>query len=240
MLSLRIYFEFMVKLSRQLVKEIIDWDVENWKHTLNYWNALSFVHEQPLKCLELGGRRGGMSLWLATLGHHVICSDIENPQDTAMPHHTLFQFEGTIEYAAINAIEIPYENEFDLIVFKSIMGGVSRNGNDHLQQQCVDACYKALKPGGVLLFAENTTASCLHQFARKRFVKHGNSWNYLKLNNVPKLFASWSKYECKTIGFWGTFGRTERQRTFLGKIDRVVHYFIPKKYRYIAYGKAIK
>jgi len=229
-----------MSLTKKFIREVIEWDVENWQHALKYWNSLSIVHDKPLKCLELGSRRGGLSLWLANLGHYVICSDIENPQAVAKVHHAQYKLKGTIDYVAVDAVNNSYDNEFDLIVFKSIMGVVSRAGKDHLKQQFINSCYKALKKDGVLLFAENIKSSCFHQFARKRFMKHGKQWNYLDVNTIPSLFAEWKTYEYKTIGFLGTFGRTERQRTLLGKLDRIFHWLIPKKKRYIVYGMAVK
>jgi len=227
-------------LNKGFIAEVIEWDVENWQYALKYWNNLSVVNGKPLKCLELGARRGGLSLWLATIGHDVVCSDIENPKKIAQAHHAKFELKGKINYEAVNALETNYENEFDIIVFKSIIGGVSRNGQYQLQQRFIDSCYRSLKDGGTLLFAENVKASSFHQFARKRFVKHGTSWNYLDIKDIPSFFTRWKSYEYKTIGFLGTFGRTEKQRVILGKIDRLLHYFIPKNKRYIVYGKAVK
>lgn len=222
------------------MNDIVEWDVENWKHALLFWDAQLPDKEGPLKCLELGGRRGGGTLWLASKGHDVVCSDLENPEVHAQTLHSKYQLTGAISYEAINATEIPYENEFDLIVIKSIIGGVSHSGQDALQQKLIDNCYSALKPGGKLLFAENLEASFLHRFARKRFVKWGNAWNYLKIDNVERLFSDWAVCNYRTAGFFGAFGRSEKQRNFLGKLDRFLQPLIPCKMRYIVYGVAVK
>lgn len=75
--------------------------------------------------------------------------------------------ENLITYQDIDATQIPYENEFDIIVFKSIIGGIGRNDNKEIQQLVFNQIYKALKPGGQLLFAENLSASPLHRFFSK-------------------------------------------------------------------------
>lgn len=227
-------------LMKHFITDIIEWDVENWQHALLFWEKQLPNDDQPLKCLELGGRRGGPSLWLASKGYEVVCSDLENPEKHATKLHSGYDLKGTICYEAISAVDVHYENEFDIIVIKSIIGGISRSGQDELQQKIIDECYKALKPGGKLLFAENLEASALHRFARNKFVKWGEEWNYLKFKNVPKLFTNWNKVHFETIGFLGAFGRSEKQRSFLGKVDKVLKPVTPKKLRYVVYGVAVK
>jgi len=229
-----------MELNKQFIEQIIEWDIENWQHALLYWDRCDLLKKKTLQCLELGARRGGISLWLATKGHNVLCTDLENPEKTAKRSHETHQFSGEINYSAIDALAIPEDMFFDIIIFKSIVGGVSRSGHDEYQQLFFDSCYRALKPGGVLLFAENTSGSFLHRFFRKRFVRWGNDWNYLQIKNLPSLLSKYKKVDYKTVGFLGNFGRTEKQRRFLGKIDRLIHPFIPKKMRYIVYGMAIK
>lgn len=230
----------MMTLTKNFIADIIEWDVENWQHALLFWEKQLSNDKGALKCLELGGRRGGVSLWLASKGYEVICSDLENPEENAKEIHSKYKLPGIIHYEAINAVNIPYEKEFDVIVIKSIIGGVSRSGQDELQQKLIDECYKALKPGGKLLFAENLEASALHRFARKKFVKWGGEWNYLKLKNVPKLFSKWKSMQFETIGYFAAFGRSEKQRNLLGKIDDIFKFVIPENCRYIAFGVAIK
>ena len=157
------------KTSPEAIQQFVEWDVVNWAKAIRFWeDKIDF--KTDFKCLELGSNRGGLSLWLGMKGVDVICSDLENPQSIAKALHGKYE-QLKINYEAINALEIPYENEFDLIVFKSVLGGASRGGNQGNKQLVMDQIYKALKPGGKLLFAENLMASDLHQFFRKQFVK---------------------------------------------------------------------
>lgn len=227
-------------LTKNFIADIIEWDVENWQHALFFWEKQLPDNNQQLKCLELGGRSGGPSLWLASKGYEVICSDLENPEENAKKLHSKYDLSGTIRYEAISATDVPYKNELDIIVIKSIIGGISRSGHDELQQKVIDECYKALKPGGKLLFAENLEASAFHRSARKKFTKWGGEWNYLKFKNVPQLFSHWKKVHFETVGFLATFGRSEKQRRFLGKIDKLLKPITPKKLRYVVYGVAEK
>jgi len=221
--------------------DILAWDTVNWSKALNFWKKNVPSDKAGLKCLELGGNEGGLSLWLASLDHSVICSDLENPHKTASKLHDKFpELQSKIEYQAIDALKIPFENEFDIIVFKSILGGISRDGQDEKKKEVIDQIYKALKPGGKLLFAENLEASSLHIFFRKKFVKWGAAWNYLRLNEVSALFSNFSDLSYGTAGFLGTFGRSEKQRQLLGYLDHVIEKLLPKKSCYIVYGVAKK
>jgi 2-polyprenyl-3-methyl-5-hydroxy-6-metoxy-1,4-benzoquinol methylase len=163
----------------------------------------------------VGSNHGGLSLWLAQKGHQVICSDLDNPKSKAIKSHEKYD-NLNISYQAVNALDIPYENEFDIIVFKSILGGVSRGGNQKNKKAALEQIYKALKPGGKLLFAENLTASKMHQFLRKHFIKWGADWNYLHIDEMEGLFSDFKKINYKTVGFFGAFGRSESQRRLLG------------------------
>jgi SAM-dependent methyltransferase len=221
-----------------LTKDIIGWDVVNWGRALKFWSK--YLNDIDYKCLELGSHKGGLSLWLAMNGYEVICSDLEPPDVDTINLHKNYNIPGKISYAKINALNIPYRNYFDVIIFKSILGGISRNNNDELKKKTLDEIHKSLKPNGFLLFAENLEASHIHQILRKKFVKWGSNWNYLKVKEIEQIFSSYSKVEYFTTGFFGAFGRSEIQRDVLGRIDGMFEGFIPKNKRYIVIGVAFK
>ncbi len=61
------------------LRDFIEWDISNWSRVLEYWeNNTSIILEQA-KALEVGGRHGGLSLWLAQKDVNVLCSDLEGP-----------------------------------------------------------------------------------------------------------------------------------------------------------------
>jgi SAM-dependent methyltransferase len=220
----------------ELTQDIFEWDILNWSKALDFWTKEIDIKDKNFKCLELGGRRGGLSLWLAMNNNSVICSDLESPEEIATKLHTKYNCTDKIEYQSICATDIPYENEFDIVVFKSIMGGISGNGQDHLKKQMIDQIYKSLKPNGKLLFAENLESSFIHKGFRKTFIKWGERWNYLKHDEIKHVFSSFDNVKFKTVGFFGTFGRSESQRNFLSKLDNVVTKVVPKSKRYILFG----
>lgn len=228
-----------MKKKTPTLHEFIDWDIVNWSKAIPFWEKHASLNQKQLKCLELGSNLGGLSLWLAQKGHQVICSDLENPEKKVKSTHEKYS-DFPISYQAINALEISYKNEFDIIIFKSILGGVSRGGNQKNKKATLREIHKALKPGGKLLFAENLTASKMHQFFRKHFIKWGADWNYLRMDEVDWLFSDFNKLNYKTVGFVGAFGRSEGQRYLLGKIDSVIESTLGNKFKYILIGVAEK
>lgn len=226
-------------MTQEVVKDIIKWDILNWSKALDFWSAHKDIKNKGFNCLELGGREGGLSLWLAMNGNDVVCSDLESPKEEAFQIHKKYGCFKRITYQSIDATNIPYENYFDVIAFKSILGGISRNNND-LKKQTIQEIHKALKHNGVLLFAENLEASFIHKFFRRHFVPWGNKWNYLSMHEITEVFSFFTKVRYQTVGFFAAFGRNEKQRIVLGKFDRILGKLIPIKIRYILIGIAEK
>jgi SAM-dependent methyltransferase len=230
----------MEKNEQILIKDIVEWDVENWKKALNFWGEKVSIFQGGLSCLELGAGRGGLSLWLALHGNDVICSDLISPKKHACELHQKYYLPGNITYEAIDATNIPYRDEFDIVIFKSILGGISRNHKDELKRKVIGEIYKALKPGGRLLFAENLSSSCFHRLFRKLFVRWGREWNYLKYGEISEMLSDFTHVDFFTTGFLGAWGRTERQRAFLAKLDNKILCVVPESKRYIVIGIAEK
>jgi SAM-dependent methyltransferase len=227
-------------MDKQLVTDIIQWDVRNWSAALDYWEH-NVDWSRVRNCLELGGRDGGLSLWLALKNLHVICSDVEDNRARAQHYHQKHAFTGSIDYAVVDALDMPYENQFDLIAFKSVLGGVGRDGRKDRQQAAVDQIHKALKPGGQLLFMENLVASPLHSFVRRKFVRWGNSWRYVTLLEMREFLRDFQDVRMGTTGVLGTFGRTERQRDVLARVDQaLLNRLTPARWQYLVFGIAEK
>ena len=216
-------------------KDILAWDIRNWSRALKYWEK--FVQPtKKLKCLELGAHKGGISLWLASKGHEVVCSDIDDVNEEVKKFHKQFQMNGTISYEKIDATSIPYENYFDIIILKSVLGGVGRQANTDKVHLAIAEIHKALSSGGVFLFAENLNGTKLHVIIResvKTWVK--NNWNYLKLKDIKNLFKKFKEFNYKTTGFLGAFGFYEPIRNIFGVFDALLN-FLPGNWHYIIYG----
>lgn len=220
-------------------KDIIGWDVKNWSRALLFWEKF-VTTDKKLTCLEIGANKGGITLWLASKGHHVICNDIHPVTEEIRKNHNSFDFPGKIEYNSFDAAQIPYENHFDVIVLKSVLGGIGRAGRNDRIEACIHEIHKALKPGGIFLFAENLQGSSLHKFFRKKFISWSHNWNYIQRAQLEKYLECFKKTEIHTSGFAGAFGFNETSRNILGNIDSVLLNKLPSSFHYIIYGYAIK
>jgi len=227
-------------MTDKLKKDIIQWDVQSWSKALTYWDQ-NINWNNIQNGLELGGRQGGLSLWLALKGVTVVCSDLKAVKNSSKPLHERYDLNKFITYEDIDATDIPYENHFDIIVFKSIIGGIGKNNNYEIQLKVFKEIHKALKPGGKLLFAENLIASSFHQRLRKKFVNWGNSWRYVSIQEMKDFLVIFSFSDIKTTGILATFGRNENQRNLLSAMDKLVFNKVcPAKWNYISYGIAEK
>ncbi len=224
-----------------LIGDIIEWDIKNWSTSLDFWNQKSSLNLKNGYALELGGRNGGISLWLAAKGCRVVCSDLTGPTDHARTLHDSYGVSHLIEYNNVDATDIPYEDDsFEVVTFKSVLGGVGSHNNKEAQRQAMKEIHRVLKPGGELLFAENLAASPIHKVLRKKFVSWGKKWRYPSIHEMNEFLEDFSQVHHLTRGFMGSFGRTERQRNLLASVDSVFHRMIPEQWKYIMMGVAKK
>ncbi len=220
-----------------LVKDILVWDVRTWSVAVDFWEDSLPQGNSRLTCLEIGAGPGGPSLWLALKGHTVVCSNLANTQAMAEPLHEKYGVTENIEYRDIDVTDVPYENHFDVVIFKSVLGGVGS-----LQTEAVAQILKSLKPGGMLLFAENIRGTILHRLARSiAFKIRGTSWHYPSFAQMTALLGGFSTAEIRSTGVLAMFGTSESKRLALAAVDdRVVNRIAPRSWKYVSYGVATK
>ncbi|MGV3638122.1 MAG: class I SAM-dependent methyltransferase [Flavobacteriales bacterium] len=219
------------------LQDIFQWEVRSWSRAMALWQRHLPPH-RPAAALGIGERGGGLSLWLASEGLEVTCTDLrEFPADTRALHMK-HGVSDRIHYQQADATALPFAaGMFDVVIFKSVIGAL---GTKDLQRQAIREMHRVLKPGGVLLFAENLRASPLHAFLRRRFVRWSSYWRYLDPVADRDLFAPFERLEEGTTGFIANLGRTEGQRDILAGFDELVRPLIPRRLRTIWYGAAIK
>lgn len=223
------------------VTDILKWDTANWSAALDFWKRHGRLDAGMLECLDVGANQGGLSVWLASQGHHVHCSDLERTEELARPLVERHGVEGRVTFEDIDATAIPYENRFDVIIFKSVLGGVGHDGAIDRQRQAVRSMYRALRPGGRLLFAENLAGSGMHKYFRSKFVQWGNRWRYVTIDEMLDFLRDFSDVQWSTTGVLATFGRSEKQRRMLSALDHAgLNALAPPAWRYIMYGVATK
>ncbi len=225
------------RMSDDLMNDVLVWDVRTWSVAVEFWDAALPHTDSPLTCLEIGAGPGGPSLWLALRGHHVVCSNLADTRLLAEPLHQKWSVTDNIEYRDVDATALPYENHFDVVIFKSVLGGIG-----HLQAEAMAQILKALKPGGRLLFAENVRGTIFHRIARAIAYRiRGSSWHYLTLAQMTDLLDGFSSWTIESHGVLAMFGTTEARRETLAKVDdRVFNRITPRSWKYVSYGVATK
>src|SRR5262245_36085179 len=183
------------KLGTATAADFIEWDVRNWSAALDFWLAHTTQNISKCHALELGSRNGGLSLWMALQGARVVSSDVALPPENASRSHQARGVSHLIRYEAIDATSIPYVSQFDVVLFKSMLGAVGKFKGRTGQAQAIQEMHKALKHGGELFFAENLVGSGLHQFLRRKFVRWGTSWRYVSVAEMEEFLSPFAKVQ---------------------------------------------
>ena len=220
------------------IDDIIGWDVINWSVALEYWKEHTVQDLATSSAMEIGCGHGGLSLWAVSNGMKVLCTDMRGPSRKAIEKHTKHGISHLVTYDALNALSIPYAEQFDVVFFKSVLGNIGRLDD---QEKAINELHKSLKNGGEMWFAENLVASPLHAMLRRKYVTWGKIWRYVTIEEMEKFLSVFSSFHYITVGFLGALGRNPLQRTILGKIDRAIaDKLVPESWRYIIIGIARK
>ncbi len=240
-------YKFAWKLKIINLKDIIQWDTINWSKALDFWESkFEEVADKNTPILTLGERNGGLSLWLATNGYKNICSDIELPKNEVHKLHEKYHVQEFISYQNINIFNIPFEdNSFDVVVVKSVIGGLklvhtkTETMTLENQKKAITEIIRVLKPGGILLGAENMKGGLLHSIYRKLFNKN-KDWRYLSQLELEFLLADFSEVNYKNYGYLGTLFSVDFMNTIFGCIDNFLSKIISNKSKYIGFYIAKK
>jgi len=224
----------------RLLKDIVGWDIATWKRALSVWDRL-LGDVAGAKVLDIGARRGGLSLYFALKGCTVICSDLGGPSPEATTLHERYGVADRVTYRDIDVTKIALPDDtFDIVCFKSVLGSLDRVGGPKAHLCAVREMHRVLKPGGWLAIAENMASSRLHAYLRRRFVPWAARWRYLTYDEVPELLAPFRESRVIFHGFLATFGRREWQRAMLHLLDVFLVPLLPNASRYLMIGAAMK
>lgn len=222
-------------MTKETYRDILEWDVMNWSRAIDFWEKTS-NHIAPLSrlALDLGARNGGLSLYWALKGYHVICSDVtDSAFDKARALHDRYHVRDQIEYQAIDALHIPYRDFFDVITFKSVLGGIANhNVGFEKAEETMKQIYRALKPGGYLCFCENLQGSKIHMILRHRLRNHGKRWHYFTIEELRNITGAFENFSYDTYGLTGALAKGS-VGTFLSKMDAAVDHLFPETSRYL-------
>ena len=228
------------------INDIIEWDVENWSRALNFWENHLPPCSPEIRILTLGERNGGLSLWLALKGYHVIYSDRTPPTEKALQLHSTHRVSDLIVYHDVDVFKMPYNDQtFDVVICKSTLGGLKYDPKDN-KTRTLDNHFKAceeirrvLKKGGVFLGAENMKGSHIHNLIRRFFGKD-SGWKYLTKDDLNFMFSSYDSLMTEYFGFLSTNTNFRLINTFFGWLNVVTSPLLNNKCLYISFISAKK
>ncbi len=234
----------MVKIP---LKDIIEWDVDNWGVLVKLWTPLIDSLAPGSNILAVGERNGGLSAWLASKGHKVWCTDRIFPTDKAKNIHQEYGVSGHIVYAGYDVVagDENFAGKFDLVIAKSVIGGLKQVYSDRstrnfaVQQKAVGNIYKTLKPGGYFLSAENMEGSLAVRWIRKIKGKD-KGWRYLKWKELPLLFGDFRITSATAFGVVPGIAHNRSAGRLIYLINNYVLRFLPPPYKCIGFVTAQK
>jgi SAM-dependent methyltransferase len=222
-------------------KDILGWDVLNWAEILPFWSEpLRTRDTRTTKVLALGEREGGLSLWLASQGFQVICSDIGGIRPVVIAQHQGFPFANRITYHDINIFNIPFDDwHFDLVICKSVIGGLKLERKNAAtrtlvnQRRAVDEIHRVLKTGGLFMGAENLRGHHILRVARTWRKKGKIGWRHLTTAEILSLFGSFASVETKCFGVIPSLFRADLLNRCAHRFNRLIDPVAPDDAKYI-------
>ena len=211
-------------------KTIFRWDSSNWSKTLQLWKKSIDYSFDGLKVLEVGSGDGSLSIWVYNLGGDVICSDLSYTNEKINTIKRQINNVDKIKFKKIDVLNIPYTNYFDIILFKSVLGGLRSQENQELAFKQI---YKALKLDGKLFFCENMKSTFLHQYFRSK-KPWGHYWRYPSFTELINMSKQFRKIQYDTYGFIGAGDFP--LKTFRVNLDYFSKLLIPADWFYIFAG----
>jgi hypothetical protein len=138
-------------------------------------------------------------------------------------------------------LELSGTPAFDVIAFKSVLGGIGTGGKFDRQRQAISQLHGSLRRGGNLLFAENLAATRAHAALRSRFGAGKDFWRYPTLREMDRLLKPFTTVHADTAGFVGAWGANDAQRRVSGAVDAFLcRWLVPASWQYVMLGVAIK
>lgn len=228
------------------VADIIEWDVLNWSQLIRFWTPVIEQLPRNSNVLAIGERNGGLSTWLALLGHNVVCTDRDFPTQKAKNDHGRLGLTEKISYASLDIVHADWPaNSFDLVIGKSVIGGLKADPSDRtsrnfeVQQKAVSNVYTLLKNEGYFLSAENMQGTQLVQRYRK-YRNKDRGWRYLSWKEIPGLYEQYYLQEVQSFGVLPTNSRSSFINWACYLANRYILTILPREYKYISFVVAQK
>ena len=219
--------------SRNKYIETLDWDIPNWSRALTFLDKHKQNKFDGKKVLEIGANNGGLSIWAALNGAQVICSDIDGPSELAKKRFNQLKLTN-VEFEHLDVLNLVFKNEFDFILFKSVIGGIGRKNCIEKQLLAMKKINQALIPNGECLFIENMRGAWFHHYLRHRYGAGKIDWHYPTLKEFGEFSKLFNKVSYRTFGYIG--GSDFPLKNIRSKLDIYLEKIIHPSSHYIYAG----
>ncbi len=223
-------------MNDKINNDIIGWDIGIWSKSLQFFDQ-NIDFKKINNALELGAssQSGGYSLYLSQKGIHTICSSHLHVNKKTKLIHGKYKSSQLIKYEKVDILNIPYSNFFDLVCFKSVLGGIKRNFEPKkILEISFKQISKCLKNDGILIFSENITSTTVHKFFRKKFTIPVYGWHYFDIEELIKICdLSFHEVQNTTNGFITCFFPDSLREMFSFFDNYIFCKVIPSKYHYV-------
>jgi ubiquinone/menaquinone biosynthesis C-methylase UbiE len=227
------------------LEKVIEWDVHNWKACLPFWTE--GVDLKGKNVLALGERKGGLSLFFASQGAKVICSDFGGIHESVQEDHKNYPFANNISYKDINIFEIPYDDEsFDIVVCKSVIGGLKLNPKEiasrtiENQRLALNEIQRVLKPGGFFFGAENMKGASIIQKIRNAYKKGNVGWRHLSVKDLKFLLTGFKDVHVTYFGIVPALLKSTFLNNLIYSFNVLANKITPPSSKYIAFIRCMK
>jgi hypothetical protein len=186
---------------RALVEDCCGWNRKTWADAVEF--AVSQLPERldGQKILEIGaGKHSSISPIFSGRGAELLCSYYHQQQEDVENGRLRFVIDkyklAKIPVAEVNINEV--EGIYDIIVLKSVLGGVCRGDDYGRLRLIVDGLLaKNIREGGALLTFDNGYVK-LFKMLRRSWGAGRNDWTYFTRHG---LISSLSGHEVRIQGF---------------------------------------
>lgn len=190
-----------------------EWDKYNWSKSASFFEKYSKKKLMNSVILELGSRTGMLGYSASLCGAKVTLSDLKEKLDPVVKKKI---DKREIKFKYLNAIDFKENIKYDIIIAKSLLGGLKTKEN---QLKCINCVYKNLKVDGEFWLMENLNSTIVHRLLRYLFVPWSKNWRYLKPRELEYFFREFKTVKIESRGILSLFGRNEKQRNFLANVD---------------------
>ena len=193
--------ERSIRDNRAMVEDCCGWNKKTWADGVEY--ALSALPDdlRGKRVLEVGAsNRSTIAPILAAKGARAVCSYYQKSKGLVENGRLKYIRDkyGIADIPTLEANIYDIHGRFDVIVMKSVLGGICRSSN----YDCIRSTIKKLSKdnvadGGVILSIDNGYVTLFEKLRLYRG-KGGRSWSYL---DRDKLLACLSDFDVVTKGF---------------------------------------